>query len=334
MPLTPSLSDPAWLELIAADPAATPFHHPAWAATLAHAYGFDAHGLVLDAPGGGRAALPVVDRGRRRISLPFTDSCAPLGLAEPGGLGEGIEALRLAAGLSSIEIRAAVPGGTGHVVASGHRHELGLEPDFDTVAAGFHKSKVRRKLRRADREGVEVRRGETTRDLLETFYPLHVTTRRRLGVPVQPRRFFAVLGERMIEQGLGFTLTASLGDEPLSSAVFLVWNRRLIYKFSASGRSGRDVGAGQAVIGEAIRWGCESGCRSLDFGRTAHGSEGLRAFKLSWGATEHDLTYTVFADDPPRAGTGRTHELLAGVLRRSPELLTRAVGRAAYRYTA
>jgi len=336
MALTVSLADPAWLELIGDDPAATPFHHPAWAETLADAYGLEAHGLVLELTGGGMAALPVVVLRRRRVSLPFTDCCEPLvgrslGLA---GISEDLEALRRQERLASIEVRSGIPGEAGFRCPSGYRHELALQGDLAAVTAGFDKSRVVRKLRRAEREGVAIRRTATARALLEDFYPLHVATRRRLGVPVQPRRFFAVLGERMLEAGLGFTLTAEVAGEPVSSAVFLVWNRRMIYKFSASERSHGDVGASQAIVRDAIRWGCENGCRSLDFGRTDHGSEGLRGFKLSWGATEHELTYTAFADRRPRAGTGRAHELLAHVLRRSPESLTRAVGSAAYRYTA
>ena len=42
---------------------------------------------------------------------------------------------------------------------------------------------------------------------------------------------------------------------------------------------------------EAIRWGCEHGMRTLDFGRTHWGQEGLRSFKLAWGAEERELRY-------------------------------------------
>lgn len=278
--------------------------------------------------------LPALRIRRRLASLPFTDFCPPLAApASSGELATALESLRRSEHLNAVEIRGPV-GGEGHRIASGYRHELALAPDFETTAAGFSKSKVVRKLRRADREGVAVRFGADTRSLLEDFYPLHVSTRRRLGVPVQPRRFFTELGRTMIEPGLGFTLTAEVSGEPVCSAVFLAWNRHLVYKFSASSRDLGDVGASQAVIREAIRWGCERGYESLDFGRTDIGSEGLRAFKLSWGSTEHDLSYTVFADRAPRTGSGRAHEALGHVLRRSPESLTRAIGNAAYRYTA
>lgn len=334
MALTISLSDPAWLELMDNEPQASPFHHPAWAETLASAYGFEAHGVVLELGDGSVVPLPAVRIRRRLASLPFTDFCPPLaGSASAGALAGALENLRRSEHLSAIEVRGEI-GTEGHQLASGHRQELVLARDYETTAAGFSKSKVQRKLRRADRDGVGIRFGADTRSLLEDFYPLHVSTRRRLGVPVQPRRFFSELGERMIEPGLGFTITAELAGEPVCSAVFLAWNGRLIYKFSASSRDHGDVGASQAVIREAIRWGCEHGYESLDFGRTDLGSEGLRAFKLSWGSAEHDLTYTVFADRAPRTGSGRAHDALAHVLRRSPESLTRAIGNAAYRYTA
>ncbi len=197
---------------------------------------------------GGMAALPVALFRRRVVSLPFTDSCEPLFGAsrEPGALADELAALRVARRLASIEVRGDVPAKAGHRVPAGYRHELALQDDYAATAAGFSKSKVGRKLRRADREGVAVRRTTTTRSLLEDFYPLHVATRRRLGVPVQPRRFFTELGERMIETGLGFTLVAEVGGEVTCSAVFLIWNGRMIYKFSASERSHGDVGASQA----------------------------------------------------------------------------------------
>ena len=179
-----------------------------------------------------------------------------------------------------------------------------------------------------------MRRSNSAADVLEVFYRQHVTTRRRLGVPVQPRRFFEVLARDYIEPGLGFVVIASLGDTPVSSAVFLAWNRRIEYKYSASDRSHGDVGAGQAVVWDAIRWGCQNGHLELDFGRTERGHEGLRRFKRAWGGVERDLTYTVLADTPPRAPGGRAMRILEPVIRRSPEIVSRAIGWAGYRYTA
>jgi hypothetical protein len=47
-----------------------------------------------------------------------------------------------------------------------------------------------------------------------------------------------------------------------------------------------------------IRYLLEHGGRSLHFGRTSPDNDGLRRFKLSWGATEQMLSYVRF--DPTR----------------------------------
>jgi CelD/BcsL family acetyltransferase involved in cellulose biosynthesis len=337
-----SLADPMWTSFVEGHPSATPFHHPAWANVLATAYGFDAAALVLVGGSGEvEAGMPIIRLGRRPsrrrwVSLPFTDWCAPLLAegAEGAVLGERLEAARRRAGLVSLEVRDRLPGDLGFAVPQGHRHVLALQPDADALFAGFDSSRVRRKLRRAERESVSVRRSSSTDELLDAFYPLHIATRRRLGVPVQPRRFFETLGRDYLAAGLGFVVTAHRDGTPLSSAVILDYNGRLYYKFSASDRSQGDVGAGQAVVWDAVRWGCENGHREFDFGRTELGNEGLRVFKRAWGADERDLTYTVLAERPPRPPGGGALKLLGPVIRKSPEIVARVIGRAGYRHTA
>jgi CelD/BcsL family acetyltransferase involved in cellulose biosynthesis len=340
-----SLSDPLWTSFVEGHPSATPFHHPAWANVLAKAYGFDAAGLALvDTDGEIEAALPIIRLGgrasrRREVSLPFTDWCPPL--VRPGtdsaSLGMRLDATRRESRLVSLEVRDRLTGDTGHVAVQGYRHVLALQPDPEAVYEQFHGSRVKGvkgNLRRAEREGVSVRRSDSKRDLMEVFYPLHVTTRRRLGVPVQPRRFFEVLSQDFLEPGFGFVVSAHLGEIPVAAAVVFAWNRRMIYKFSATDRNFGKTGAGQAVIWDALRWGCENGHVDFDLGRTDLGHEGLRSFKRAWGSEEYELAYTILADRPPRPRSGRATNMLGEVIRRSPEIVTRAIGRAAYRYTA
>ncbi len=339
-----SLSDPAWVSFVEGHPDATPFHHPAWAGALAGAYGLRASGLAaLDAAGEIEVAIPVVRLGgrasrRRAKALPFTDWCPPLARAgiPAEGVADRLERARSELGLGPLVVRDRLAGEAGARRIVGLRHVLALEEDSDAVFRGFDRSRVRRKLRRAERAGLEIRRGSSPGDLLGTFYPLHVTTRRRLGVPVQPRRFFTTLAREVLGRGLGFVTSAWSGETPIAAAVILAWNRRAIYKFAASSRELGDVGAAQAVVWDAVRWSCENGCADFDFGRTDLGQEGLRDFKRAWGSAEHELTYTTLSEGPPRGvhGSGRAERILGHVIRRSPELVTRAAGRVGYRYTA
>jgi len=336
-------TDPRWVAFLERRSDATPFHHPAWTQMIAEAYRFPGGTMcVIDGSGQIQGGVPVMNvrlplSPVRWVCLPFTDWCPLLirDRANPTELAHVLDRYRRERAVGTMEIRGRLGGGVGHVVNRGFRHVLALDPDEEAVMARFHKSRVRAPIRRAEREGVVVRPITSADELFRSFWPLHLATRRRLGVPIQPRRFFETLFDRIIVPDLGFALTAYREDgKPLSSAVFLAWNHHIMYKFSASDREHSRLGAGAAVLWTAIRWGCRNGFRHFDFGRTERRHETLRAFKLGWGPTEHDLAYTLLAARAPAVGRGHLNKAVAGVLRRSPEWLTEVAGRLAYRYTA
>jgi CelD/BcsL family acetyltransferase involved in cellulose biosynthesis len=333
------LDDPRWSSFAAEHPEATPFHQPAWAAMLADCYRFTARaGVCMDGRGEIVAGMPVIEVGarhRRWASLPFTDRCAPLA-TRPSARSEfarQLEKARTDLGLRSIEVRDRLEG-TGWSSDQGYSHEVELGPDPEQVYARFDSSRVKRKIRRAAREHLQVERGQSQKDLLEVFYRLHVETRRRLGVPVQPRSFFELLSERILARDLGFVLTARLEGTPVASAVFLAYNGRVTYKFSASDDRYGNVPGTHAVVWQAIQDSCAAGARVFDFGRTEIGNDGLRAFKLSWGADERPLAYTVLASSPPSSRLEVAQRLLKPVIRHSPTAFGRAIGALGYRYTA
>jgi lipid II:glycine glycyltransferase (peptidoglycan interpeptide bridge formation enzyme) len=217
---------------------------------------------------------------------------------------------------------------------AGVRHVLPLSPDPEALLRGIS-SMHRRNIRRAGERGVEVQRGGP--EQLETFYRLHLLTRRRLGVPVQPSRFFALLGERVLDRGLGFVLTARVDGQPAAAAVFLEWNGTLVYKYGASDPRFWDARANNLLFWTAIRDAALRGCHTLDFGRSDLADDGLRRFKAGWGAREEPLHYTVFGGSNPQqdepAG-GRASAMLAQVIRRSPLWVCRMLGETLYRYAA
>jgi len=186
---------------------------------------------------------------------------------------------------------------------------------------------------------VTVRRSTSAGDVVDTFYALHVQTRRRLGVPVQPRRFFRALGERIIEPGLGFVMIASHGRQPLAAAVFLNWNRTVVYKYGASDSNAWRLRPNHLLFWEAIRWSAENGYQTFDFGRSEAAQQGLREFKSGWGTEEVPLTYSMIRDrtnvsaDTSRVA-GWTSAAGGAVIRRSPAWVARLLGEVLYKYAA
>jgi CelD/BcsL family acetyltransferase involved in cellulose biosynthesis len=338
------LTDPRWTGFIAAHPAATPFHHPDWTRLVADCYGYRAFALAITDPAGAvQAGLPVVEvrhlgGGSKWVSLPFTDYCPPLVSAgyENEQLAVALQRSSRAAGARRVDIRAPIADG-GAAGPHGLRHVVALSQNPAEVYQGFHHSQVQRNIRRAEREGLTVRLGTSPEDLLGTFYQLHLQTRRRQGVPVQPRRFFRLLWEYVIATGLGSVLVVEAAAQPIAAAVFLSWNETVVYKFGASDESKWKLRPNHLLIWHAIRTACEQGYRRFDFGRTDIGNEGLRDFKLSWGSVEEPIFYETLgaaAEPPPDGSEGRATRVLGTVIRHSPPLVCRAIGEALYRYVA
>ena len=325
-----------WSDFVRGHPDAIPFHHPAWLLLLAECYQFRPSALVLPSSAGGIAAgLPVIEvasrfRPRRWVSLPFTDICPPLGAGTEAIFAE-LERVRLERGLGEIEVRSNLPGGSACSAPAAVTHTLRLDQDPDPVVRGFRAS-TRRNARAAERHGVVIRLGESERDLVETFYRLHVLTRRRFGLPVQPRRFFRLLWRRMVEPGLAFVLLAHHGSVPVAGAVFLCWNRTVTYKYGASDPLFWGLRPNDLLFSQAIRRACEEGYERFDFGRTELGNDSLRRFKLGWGSTESELAYTIVGG--PERAVRNPPVVVRGLIRRAPTWVSRGLGELFYRRTA
>jgi CelD/BcsL family acetyltransferase involved in cellulose biosynthesis len=333
------IDDPAWSAFAASCVAATPFHHPAWTRLLADTYRYRAFALALPDPVGHLVAgAPFVEirglSGRHRwVSLPYTDECPLLaeGPAEEEALvaALGRDCTRLRA--PGLEVRAPVHAPAWRTHACAVLHVLDLESDAEAVRGRFSRSRVVRNIRRAERAGVTVRTARGPADL-DAFYALHTRTRRRQGVPVQPRRFFELLWERLVERGLGSILLASAAGAPVAGALFLTWNGTTIYKFGASDREGLPLRPNHLLFWTAIRESCERGDRRFDFGRTDLGNAGLRDFKSGWGAIERPLVYSSLDRAAADGREGAGARLLGAAIRRGPGWLCRGAGAVLYRY--
>jgi hypothetical protein len=228
-----NLTDPCWGAFVARRPKATAFHHPDWAKVIADCYGFRAFAVATrDAAGEIRAGLPMVEvrhlgGGPRWVSLPYTDYCPPLAsvLPEQEELACALQQASSTTSVRRIEVRGPIADGSA-TGATGLRHVLALSRDPAEVYAGFHRTRVQHSIQRAEREGLTVRVANRPEDLVGTFYGLHLRTRRRQGVPVQPRRFFRLLWEHTISTGLGSVLIVEAAAQPIAAAVFLAWNER------------------------------------------------------------------------------------------------------------
>lgn len=332
--------DERWKALVTRCPDAMIFHHPAWLRVLSEAYHY--HSFIVAIPDGQGelvAGLPVMAvesllTRRRWVSLPFTDYCTPLAQDEAARerLTQVLVELASQEGAPRIELRWAFT----HPQINNYTHFvihlLRLGPDTEDVRRQFHRTQ-RQNIGTASDGGVTIQ-GGTGVEQLEAFYRLQLQTRRRQGVPLQPRRFFDLLQREILAQGLGFILLANQGDRCLAAGLFLHWGRTLTYKYAASSDDpdSRDLRPNHLLTWTAMTWGCEHGYTMFDFGRTENENEGLRTFKKRWGAEEIPLPYSMCGASAPEAGDGWVMQTMQRVIQNSPLWVCEMVGKALYRH--
>ena len=343
--LTPAVDacrvdDPQWLNFLGSQPDATVFHHPSWSTLLADTYGHRAFVLVQRRSDGDIVAgLPVLQmrglfQGGCFRALPFTDHCPPLArsAASLRAFTDNLARWRAAQGLGRLVVHGELASAPSvHPISRGVRHVLPLDRSSDQVLERLKGGPVPRAIRKAQRQGVRTSISRSIADL-PTFYRLHLQTRRRLGAPIQPKRFIEALWHEVLGAGLGFVVIAAYLGQPVAAGLFLAWNRNLIYKFGASDTRYWELRPNNLVMWTAIDWACRHGYRVLDFGLTSYHNQGLRDFKKRWGSLEIPLEYSYVGDPPTGSRSRATQRALARVIKASPPIVCRLMGEVLYRH--
>ena len=167
---------------------------------------------------------------------------------------------------------------------------------------------------------------------MATFYKLHVRTRRRHGVPPQPWSFFLNIQRHLIGAGHGFIVIVEGQKRPLAAAIFFKFGRHAIYKFGASDERLQKLRANNLAMSAGIKNLADGGAEILHFGRTEKENQGLRRFKLSWGATEEEIRYARFetASGCWKESRGPGSGLHKHIFRALPASLNRVAGAMIY----
>ncbi len=361
------LASPDWDRFARRHPDATIFHSSAWARLLHDTYGFAPAYLVRHSRETVVAGWPLMEvggrlRGRRGVSLPFTDSCPPLlppceDPAPPAPSGAGADAPGSPNDLETMAAREPLlAGALAHARARSwkflelrdaprwvrglppsvafHGHSIDLSGGLD-AAVGRCDGSTRRAIRKAGSAGLRVVEAND-QAAARLYYDLHCATRRRHGLPPQPYGFFAALQRHVLEASLGSILLVFRDQTPVAGAIFLFWGARALYKFGASEQRFQALRPNNLLFHEALRLCIRRGCTSLDLGRTSLDNAGLRRFKLGWGSEERRIAYVRY--DLRRRRPIPTPDRASGwhtlVFKHLPRPITRLVANLGYRFAA
>jgi lipid II:glycine glycyltransferase (peptidoglycan interpeptide bridge formation enzyme) len=154
---------------------------------------------------------------------------------------------------------------------------LDLAPSSDRLLAAMSKGH-RADIRRAEREGVIVRVGETDNDL-DVFYTIMEATGARAGFAIHSRDYYRTAWrlfnhpvsllasgqQRPESECYTRLLLAERDGMPLAAFLIFAWAGSGLYLYSGATEEGRKLGANHALQWQALLWAKERGCARYDF---------------------------------------------------------------------
>jgi len=333
------ICDARWGKLSATHPRATIFHQPGWLQALLRTYSYEPFVLTSAAVG-----EPVRDgvvvclvsswvTGRRLVSLPFTDHCEPL--LDGVDISDFLSRLRAECDHQNfryLELRpvAALCSDQDQFGCSESYwlHILDLSASSETIFARLHKDCVQRKIRRAEREKIVCDTGNSEQHVND-FFRLLVMTRRRQGLPPQPKSWFKNL---VLSLGDKVKIRVARKNETAIAAMLSLEHRSsVIYKYGCSDERFHHLGGMAFLFWNLIEVAKSSGLSTLDLGRSDLHNQGLITFKDRLGAAKQPLTYYSYSAAEKRQ-MRRQAQPLGRFVAMVPDSALTAVGRLLYRH--
>jgi CelD/BcsL family acetyltransferase involved in cellulose biosynthesis len=298
-------TDVRWDDFVYRSESASLFHTRAWLEALRMTYGYEAVVFTTSGPDeslkNGIVFCKVESwlTGRRLVSLPFSDYCQPLvcDKSDLDALMTALEQERTAGGWRYVELRPFDEIETSrpmyHVASTFFRHEIDLRPSASALFKSFHKNSIQRKIRRAEREALEYQEG-TSESQLDAFYRLLLMTRKRHGVPPQPKVWFRNL-MKCFGGAVKIRLALKSG-RAIAGMLTIRHKDTMVYKYGGSDATFSPMGGMHLLYWRSMLDAKQSGLRTFDLGRCEVGQSGLLTFKKRWGAAETPLRYIRFTD--------------------------------------
>ncbi len=334
--------DPRWEGLVSRHPRASVFHSSHWLNALRRTYDYEPFVVTTCSPDTELTNGLVFCRvrswltGDRLVSLPFSDHCEPL-----VDSADELSCLLMEmqhrvdqntwkyAEVRPVFFEPGIETGMGKTAAY-FFHRLNLEGKSSVeLFHGFHKNCIQRKIRRAEREGLQYEEGRSE-ELLRKFYHLLLLTRRRQGLPPQPLAWF-----RSLAESFGNTLkirVASKNQVAVSSILTISFGRTMTYKYGCSDENLNKYGGMAFLMWKAIEDAKNSGFDELDLGRSDINNEGLAIFKDRLGAARSVMHYRRFPKNDSAGEPGWKTRLARQLVSVAPDSSLAAAGNLLYRH--
>jgi len=289
-------TDPLWQDLVSRERSDV-FHAPAWLRVLKETYDFELRALVAvdeeGVPSSGMAYCKIEDMMDPRIaSLPFSDFCDPLvrDREEWNCLIDTLLDGEHRFNMRCLHNQVPLQDERLTLVDRAKWHAIDLQRSEDDLWMGLSGS-ARRAIKKARREGVEVRIAREKEEIRD-FFDLHLGVRKyKYELLAQPYRFFEQIWDHFLGAGKGALMIALFEGRPIGAVLFLEWQNKLYYKFNASDFNYIDARPNDLIVWEGMKYGRAKGHEYLDFGLSDWDQEGLLRYKRKFATDEKTISF-------------------------------------------
>ncbi len=297
-------------EFLISRPESSPYHHPAWWDVCEKGFGLTSHSVVLtfdqNKVCGVFPLFFIQSPYKRLVSVPYRDRGGIIAADESmashlldGGLAhmEDINARYLKLrflGEGFIELYSKKGGRSFSPRVTSIKKLDALNGD---VLAGGVDPSLRRALRKTEKENLGFRDASNDAKAWDDFYEMFLRTRKRLGVPAYPRRFFKSLAAIAVPAGICKLFFVEKDGLPVAGGVFMVFGKNAIYAYGASDPWGWQFRPNDYLFYQTLQWCVENGVLFFDFGADERDQTTLLRFKAKWGVVHEPAYEAIFVSN-------------------------------------
>lgn len=284
-----------WDSFVRTCPEATFFHLSGWQRVIEQSFGLRTWFYYVEHAGNIVGVLPLAQIKSRL----FGHSLAALPFCVYGGVAalddQARQMLDAAADLLATSL------GVGHLEYRGLERAHPIDSHWHTkdLYVTFRKeishddetnlTAIPRKQRAMVRKGIKLGlRGEID-DHVDRLFEAYATSVLRLGTPVFPKKYFALLQKTFGDECEVRTITTSDG-KLVGSVLSFYWRDEVLPYYGGGTDLARHVAGNDFMYWNLMQAAAQRGCRIFDFGRSKLGT-GAYDFKKNWGFEATPLPY-------------------------------------------
>lgn len=284
-----------WDAFVRACPDATFFHLSGWQKVIEESFGIKTWFYYVQQDGQIQGVLPLAEIKSRLFghslgAMPFCVYGGPAALDEGARrlLDDAADKLARELGVGHLEYRAMQR--VHPEDASWHTKELYVtfrkEISADDEA---NLNAIPRKQRAMVRKGIKLGLKGVVENDVERMFEAYANSVLRLGTPVFPKKYFALLQQVFGDECEVRSIYTS-DDRLVASVLSFYWRDEVVPYYGGGMDLAREVAGNDFMYWNLMQAAAARGCRIFDYGRSKLGT-GAYDFKKNWGFTATPLPY-------------------------------------------